>query len=626
MYHYIMKKSLLFASLLLCVALVHAQSTKKVLLIGIDGCRPDALQVANTPNLDALRDNGTYTYDAMNDGITISGPGWASLLTGVWPDKHGITDNTFLGFDVINYPHLFKRIEEYNSDLNTVSICQWSPINLFLSPFSVDQTFNVSDHSTYVEDEAVIQLTNADPDAIFLHFDDVDHAGHNSGFSPTNAEYLTSIETVDASIGGILTALYARPNYANEDWAIIVSTDHGGVGTSHGGTSFEHRNVFLFISGDNIPNEQIVAPSSVVATPPVTNCLADSVQLYFDGNSSVTAATNLAFDFGATQDFTVECRVRTNTAADVAIATNKDWDSGFNPGWVFSFGGSGSPWKVNVGDGLSRVDVDGNNIDDNEWHTLSATFDRDGDLTIYEDGVQVGSSSLGSIDNITSGYPISFGKDGDGEYAYEGYISEVRVFNSLVSDADIDTWKCTQLTNTHTNYSDLIGYWRLADGSNASTVADSSPTQADGTVSNAQWQNAQDTIFSTVFDYSNTPKQVDYVVSALEHLCIPIDPSWNLDGQIVATNCTRSPSGITDSNNTNVVAYLDNTSNQLVINTKTNGVVSILDMSGRTVLQQTAFTVGRTNLDLSNLNKGVYLYHINLETGELQTGKVALIK
>ena len=599
--------------------------TRKVLLIGIDGCRPDALQAANTPNLDAIRDNGTFTYDAMNDGITISGPGWASLLTGVWPEKHGVTDNSFVGFDFVNYPHLFRKIEEHNSDLNTVSICQWSPINLFLSPFSVDDIINVLDHSTYVEDEAVDQLTNEDPDAIFLHFDDVDHAGHDSGFSPSNPVYLTAIETVDASIGGVLTALYNRPTYADEDWAIIVSTDHGGVGTSHGGTSFEHRNIFLYVSGESIPNGEIVADSILTTTPPVTNCLADSVETLFNGNSWAEVATNAAFNFGSSQDFTVECRVRTTNAADVAIVTDKDWDTGLNPGWVFSFGGNGAPWKVNIGDGSDRVDVNGGNIDDNEWHMLSATFDRDGDLTIYEDGVEVGSSSLGSIDDITTAFPVSFGADGNQGYIYTGFIAEVRIFNSVVSGTDITAWNCSPLTNTHTNYSDLIGYWRLTDGNNALTAMDMSPTQANATLTNVNWQTAEDTIFSYETDYSQTPKQVDYCISALEHLCVPIDPSWNLDGNIVGTSCNASPSGISSEKPTNTTVRFDPVTYQLNINTTEAGSISVYDIAGKELIRNHRLEIGSTSIVLgSNLSSGIYLYRVFGDSQPEKTGKLML--
>ena len=72
--------------------------------------------------------------------------------------------------------------------------------------------------------------------------------------------------------------------------------------------------------------------------------------------------------------------MRTNVAGDVAIVGNKDWNSGLNQGFVFSFKyPSGPEWKVNIGDGLSRVDINtGGTIADGQWHTLSVSFDRDG--------------------------------------------------------------------------------------------------------------------------------------------------------------------------------------------------------------------------------------------------------
>ena len=61
-----MKKLLL---ILLCVPLlINAQTTKKVLLIGIDGCRPDALELANTTTIDKnLVDGPTNNiYEAIS--------------------------------------------------------------------------------------------------------------------------------------------------------------------------------------------------------------------------------------------------------------------------------------------------------------------------------------------------------------------------------------------------------------------------------------------------------------------------------------------------------------------------------------------------------------------------------
>ncbi|SVC18230.1 uncharacterized protein METZ01_LOCUS271084, partial [marine metagenome] len=153
------------------------------MIIGIDGCRVDALQIANTPTIDNLIANGIFSPDALNDDITISGPGWSAILCGVWSNKHLSVDNSFVGTDYINYPPLFKRIEDFDANLHTVSICNWNPINDFIIQNYADFKLNVSSDSA-VSAEASTYLSVNNPDMMFLHFDDVDHAGHAYGFSP----------------------------------------------------------------------------------------------------------------------------------------------------------------------------------------------------------------------------------------------------------------------------------------------------------------------------------------------------------------------------------------------------------------------------------------------------------
>ena len=100
-----MKKKL-FALLICMIPLVTFGQTKKVLIIGIDGTRPDAIQAATTPGLDDLIANGIYSPDALNDDITISGPGWSAILCGVWSNKHLVTGNNFTPNNYATYPHI----------------------------------------------------------------------------------------------------------------------------------------------------------------------------------------------------------------------------------------------------------------------------------------------------------------------------------------------------------------------------------------------------------------------------------------------------------------------------------------------------------------------------------------
>ncbi|MCP3980722.1 MAG: hypothetical protein GY716_15580 [bacterium] len=258
---------------------------KHVLAIGIDGVRADAIQAADTPHMDALIEQGAVTYDAYAGGLpsgptnqaTSSGPGWSSVCTGVWVDDHGVTDNSFSGSDFVNYPHFFARIREVVPTAYLSSIVQWHPINDQIVS-GHDFVQNVADSTQAVEDAAVAHLISADPDLLFLHFDDVDHAGHSSGFSPSNPAYLSAIETVDASIGKIVTAIESRPGFPSEDWLIVITTDHGGNGTSHGGQSDQERTVWLIASGgESCVGEVEVGPGHTALPPTVAAHLGVAV-------------------------------------------------------------------------------------------------------------------------------------------------------------------------------------------------------------------------------------------------------------------------------------------------------------------------------------------------------------
>ena len=511
------------------------QNIKKVLIIGIDGCRADALELANTPVIDNLIQNGIYSPDALNDDITVSGPGWSAILCGVWSDKHLSIDNSFNNTDYFNFPPIFKYAEDFDDNLNTVSICNWNPINDNIVQNYADFKLNVS--SDYdVSSEASTYITNNDPDLIFLHFDDVDHAGHNYGFSPNITEYITSIEAVDDLLDPVMQAIYQRPNYLNEDWIILVTSDHGGVGTSHGGTSIEHENVVVIVSGDNIQQLVIEKDSSLILDS-VYNCLSDSVELKFDGIDDYVQISNASqFDFGVNQDFTIECRIRTSTSGDVAIVGNKDWNSGNNKGFVFSFKyPSGPEWKINIGDGVNRADINtGGLIANNQWHTLSVSFDRDGFMKMYEDGLLIDSADISSVGDITTNSGLFCGMDIYQNYPFSGSVSQLRVWDTILNSNDIQSWYCNDLNPTHPSYNNLIGYWHMNEGGNTVLLNDLSINNNNAIVNGASWYN-YDSLW--VYDYSNTPRIVDVPVTALNHLCIPINSSWLLDGVSLTPNC-----------------------------------------------------------------------------------------
>lgn len=236
---------------------------RRVLLIGIDGCRFDALQAASAPALKSLMAEGCHDADTQilgeryqkND--TISGPGWSSILTSVWADKHGVHDNTFKGKNYKTFPHIFARLKESRPDAYTISITTWLPIQFHIVS-AADQALQFAPvNNDYVPADvdaaqaAIKCLNEHDPTLMFYYIGQVDETGHKHGFHPTVKEYLAAIEQADRHVAEVLQALRARPQFADEEWLILVTSDHGGKGLNHsaGHNVPEIRNSFMIVSG-----------------------------------------------------------------------------------------------------------------------------------------------------------------------------------------------------------------------------------------------------------------------------------------------------------------------------------------------------------------------------------------
>ncbi len=255
----------LAACLTVCAAAPAADAaSRKVLIISVDGCRPDALQAANAPNIKALFEGAAFSWKAQAAAgvgdYPVSGSSYSSMLTGVWCAKHGVCENDFSGNHYAAYPVFFCHVKAAQPAAVIESIVRWSPLSPNLIKCADVNLAPGSDSAA--ADEGVRLLTDTDPTVLFFHLEDVDTAGHNYGFSPTASGYLSAIATADGRVGRVIAALRARPAFAQEGWLIILLTDHGGEGSDHHKLNCPACNtVFMALNGPHtVPGEIVPAP------------------------------------------------------------------------------------------------------------------------------------------------------------------------------------------------------------------------------------------------------------------------------------------------------------------------------------------------------------------------------
>ncbi|MEV7513060.1 alkaline phosphatase family protein [Streptomyces sp. NPDC090085] len=244
-----------------------AAGTDKVLVIGIDGAVLDRVKAANAPHLQGLMAQGLTARSSLYAGpmaATSSGPGWSTIATGVWPDKHGVKDNSFIGKNYAAYPDFLTRIENAKPSLNTYAAADWEPItstdqNGPIFSAKVDKRLSLKgDRDGYRSEDpkvaaaAATELRTQDPDAAFVYLGEIDAAGHSHGAA--SQQYLDAVARVDALVGQLLTAVQNRPTYGQEDWRILVTTDHGHTPAGgHGGSTPAERGTFVIAKGAGIP-------------------------------------------------------------------------------------------------------------------------------------------------------------------------------------------------------------------------------------------------------------------------------------------------------------------------------------------------------------------------------------
>lgn len=245
--------------------LPEGKTEKKAVIIGYDGCRADILRekqengavsyLLENGGSNVLTFCGGVNYPQENTQDTSTAPGWCSIATGEWADIHGITGNDIT--KTVEPKTLMTSLVEDGTIDSSSFITKWkghfSRDNAtylaekdYCEKNKLDVEFELRSDNEDVHTGAMeeIKITNCS-DFVFIIYEDTDSAGHDFGFSYNNPVYKDAFKTENAYGYEVIKAIEARETYDSEDWLIIVTSDHGGVGTGHGGPSIQERMTFV---------------------------------------------------------------------------------------------------------------------------------------------------------------------------------------------------------------------------------------------------------------------------------------------------------------------------------------------------------------------------------------------
>lgn len=240
---------------------------KKAIIIGFDGARADSLlgiikdrrptESTRYSAISDFRDNGhlylAYTGGVEGDKVTMqetsTTPGWATVLTGKWATEHKLATNCLAP---LNRDTPTIIIEYARKGLHCSFAAEWDVHfeNTYIDEMEIakEEKLPVTYKHPRTDEELhrdMLASIDNDDDLIFGIYEEPDINGHESVFSNCSHRYVRSVEDCDRNAYALIEHIKSRPTYGDEDWLIIMTSDHGGHALRHGTQKIQDRMIYI---------------------------------------------------------------------------------------------------------------------------------------------------------------------------------------------------------------------------------------------------------------------------------------------------------------------------------------------------------------------------------------------
>ena len=246
-------------------------NNEKVILISVDGMRPDGLLSCGNPYVRTMMDRAFYTLDGQTVMPSVTLPCHMSLFHSVTPQRHGITTNLYLPMArPIN--GLFEQLSMARKV--SAMFYGWEPLRDVARPGSLKyaqfiDTYTEESVDTLLTDRALERIESSRPDFVFLYMVDTDDkGGHDNGWM-TEA-YLDRLSRAVDNVRRVVERW-------GEEYTVIVTADHGGHDRTHGTDLPEDMTIPMFYMGREFQAGKRFSGGSILDIAPT---IADLMGIY----------------------------------------------------------------------------------------------------------------------------------------------------------------------------------------------------------------------------------------------------------------------------------------------------------------------------------------------------------